>query len=66
MGHLAPAYFLLRDRRCCIRLRVPLDLVDRLGRREIVRALGTADGVAGRLVTACAFLRSVRTFMSRA
>ncbi|MBU8543408.1 MULTISPECIES: site-specific integrase [Roseomonadaceae] len=51
------SYLLVRDKRHSIRLRVPLDLVPRLGRAELVRALGTSDRRSARFVVAGVALR---------
>lgn len=57
MGRSAPSYLLIRNGNLCIRFRVPLDLARRLGRVEVVRALGTTDRRVGRIVAARIGLR---------
>ncbi|WP_372622479.1 DUF6538 domain-containing protein [Falsiroseomonas sp.] len=52
MGQTAPSYLITRNRYHSIRFRVPVGLIPRLGRQEIVRALGTADGRAARVIAA--------------
>lgn len=52
MGRIVPSYLLTRNRRHSVRFRVPLDLAPRIGRREIVRALGTPDPHAARVMAA--------------
>ncbi|MGK7864563.1 DUF6538 domain-containing protein [Falsiroseomonas sp. E2-1-a4] len=51
MGIHSASYSLVRNGRHFIRVRVPIDLVPRLERVEIVRALGTDDRRAARAVT---------------
>lgn len=52
MARAAPAYLLTRNSRHSVRFRIPADLVARTGRREIVRALGSSDPRAARMVVA--------------
>ena len=51
------SYLLVRNNRLYLRLRVPLDLVPRLGRVEIVRALGTPDRRSANFIAAGIALR---------
>jgi integrase len=52
-----PSYIQVRDGRYYLRLRVPHDLAECLGRQELVRALGTADGIQARAVASRIALR---------
>lgn len=63
MRRSAPSYLLVRHRRHFIRLRVPADLVARLGRCEIVRALGTSDGWLARAIASRLALRLPRLWV---
>jgi integrase len=57
MGRGAPTYLISRNDRHSVRFRVPVDLAARLGRIEIVRALGTRNGRMARLLAARIALR---------
>ncbi|MGK7871733.1 DUF6538 domain-containing protein, partial [Falsiroseomonas sp. E2-1-a20] len=48
---------LVRNKRHSIRIRVPVDLVARLGRAELVRALGTSHGRTARFIVSGVALR---------
>jgi hypothetical protein len=49
MGRSAPSHFLILNRHQCLRFRMPLALTARLGRDEIMRALGTTGARAARV-----------------
>ncbi len=57
MGHLCPSYTLVRDGRYSLRFRVPRDLSSHLGCHELVRALGTTDGIHARIIASRIALR---------
>ncbi|SFK18009.1 DUF6538 domain-containing protein [Falsiroseomonas stagni] len=57
MASLCPSYIQVRDGRYYFRLRVPQSLVQGLGRRELVRTLGTSDGIKARAVASRIALR---------
>ncbi|WP_368773292.1 DUF6538 domain-containing protein [Roseomonas sp. AR75] len=52
MGRLSASYLISRDRRFCLRFRIPADLRRCFGRDEMVRAVGTADPRAARVIAA--------------
>jgi integrase len=60
MPSLCPSYIQVRDGRYFLRLRVPRDLAPALGRQELVRALGTSDGMRARIVASRIALRLPR------